>query len=398
MKKSISAILVAALMLIAFTACEQQVPTIPSQAHELTSVQYVSGPLTYHEGEDFDPSAYQVKLIYRDALNETVSGEAYLNVDSWEISGGSSETIPVYYGSGTGKKEAFSVTLYSAAIDVDITNAVTSVASDIKEGDAVSLTGVTATLKIGNGTTESYPISNLEAVYATGNTVNVTSTEGISVNLVKGNEDATWTVTPDAKPELTVSKIVVGYYTGNGTTKYPFTEVAEEDQPKWIGDEIKNIKVLKVMSDGSMVALADGTADPSANPEGTYTVVKGTLPTGELTKDAKTFEVFYNGDSSKKASITVKGTDYVETIEASFDSASAPKEITSDLTIQKNWFTVKATMASGDSDDDFTKYSFLSTEIPAETDGEYAVWISYVNEQGDKIWDSVGITVTAKED
>ena len=398
MKKSISAILVAALMLFAFTACEQQVPTIPSQAHELTGVQYVSGPLAYHEGEDFNPSAYQVKLIYKDALNETVSGEAYLNVNvtSWEVSNGSSATIPVYYGAGTDKKEAFSVTLYTAEVNVDITNAVTSVAYDIKEGDAVSLTGVTATLKIGDGTTESYPISNLKAVYAAGNTVNVTSTEGIKVNLVKGDDDATWTVTPDAKPELTVSKIVVGYYTGNGTTKYPFTEVAEEDQPKWVGDEIKNIKVLKVMSDGSMVALSDGTEDPSANPEGTYTVVKGTLPTGELTKDSKTFEVFYNGDSSKTASITVKGTDYVDAIEATFDSASAPKEITDDLTIQKNWFTVKATMASGDSDDDFTKYSFLSTEIPAGTNGEYTVWISYVNEQGDKIWSSADITVKAK--
>ena len=79
MKKSISAILVAALMLFAFTACEQQPINWPQEITGISAVK--TGDITYLEGEAFDFRGLQIVANYKDGTTAPVEQSA-LTVDA----------------------------------------------------------------------------------------------------------------------------------------------------------------------------------------------------------------------------------------------------------------------------------------------------------------------------
>ena len=264
MKKSISAILVAALMLIAFTACEQQVPQIPSTSHELSEVQYVSGPLTYTVGEEFDPSAYQVKLIYKDNMSpEVVSGDVYLALGAeWPTIAtleDSSARIAVKFGD----KVSFYVTVYNAAVVLDITDANNEVAADAQVGDVVSTEGIVATFVCADGTTSSYDLSKVSATYAgKDKAANVKVEDGYEVAYVKdGKSVEEWTLTK-AVEFGDPAKVIVEYTINDAEKPVSSVETADvyyEDTVKvavFLADASNNkIEQLKV---GDLVKIGTG--------------------------------------------------------------------------------------------------------------------------------------------
>ena len=69
MKKTILTIMVAAMMLVAFTACEQQMPTYKN-ADYLTIVQNTA----FIEGQDFNANNFEVVVHYTDGSTSTIPG------------------------------------------------------------------------------------------------------------------------------------------------------------------------------------------------------------------------------------------------------------------------------------------------------------------------------------
>ena len=79
MKKTILTIMVAAMMLVAFTACEQQVPDLNGQVPTNAIITQTG---TFVEGQMFDPTQFSVKLTYKNGYTETVSGANLVTLDS----------------------------------------------------------------------------------------------------------------------------------------------------------------------------------------------------------------------------------------------------------------------------------------------------------------------------
>ena len=77
MKKSISAILVAALMLFAFTACEQQ-PLIPSST-QVRAITGITGP-DYLVGQAFNAADFTVEVEYTDGSKASLNGSGIVKL------------------------------------------------------------------------------------------------------------------------------------------------------------------------------------------------------------------------------------------------------------------------------------------------------------------------------
>ena len=78
MKKTILTIMVAAMMLVAFTACEQQMPTYKNA--DFISVNQTTA---FIEGQPFDASYFTVTLHYTDGSTSTVGSTGIVSAPNW---------------------------------------------------------------------------------------------------------------------------------------------------------------------------------------------------------------------------------------------------------------------------------------------------------------------------
>ena len=394
MKKVFIGVLVA-LMLVAFTACEQ--PSISMGDHVLSDVQYVSGPLTYYVGETFDPSAYTVRLVYADNQSPVeVNGAAYLSVaaDSWKVtSPATSSVIGVKSVKNVGTAtEIFNVTLYEAGVTVDITNAVKNVASDAKTGDEVSLEGVTAKFIAADGTNEDYDISNLVAVLGASNEVTVVSKDGYEVSLVKGTESAKWTVTKDQAPATKINGLLVRWEKADGTV----VDTPYVGQNKSAaGDDQVTLKVY---------ATIDG--EISGNPLSSSTDYKvygsvATLPgaTTDLpTQDkAVTVSIVYVKDPSVATGFTYYGVDYATDLTVTLKTGSGATNVVQGGAVSSAIEKVEVTYASG-AKEEVTNYILSPSTIPSDQPTGATTVYAYLEnagKDGATLIDDFSVTVTA---
>ena len=397
MKKSIFIGVLCALMLFAFTACEQSVPQIPSANHTLSEVQYVSGPLTYTVGEEFDPAAYQVKLVYLDNLgSETVSGEIYLNAESWPTPA-TMEDDSARIALKSGEKTVCYVTVYNAEVVLDITNAVTTVESDAQKGASVPTEGITAKLVSKDGTETEYDMANITATYAGKDTAaTVVDDNGYSVSYVKdGKEVAGW-ILGKATEVGAANTVRVEYYV-DGTKDADSTISNNEYNLK----KTVNVKFIAVDASGNDI----GEIQPSS-----LVVLSGTVSGSyEIKGEAQTAEFYYRESATGKAiknSISIgTGKDYATGLSGQGLSEKGKAGVTistSTTTIDASYFTANVTMASGTSTAiESSKISIIGGDTSIEStdkagDYEYTVQFEYTDENGKSVYDVQKYTIVVK--
>ena len=153
MKKTILTIMVAAMMLVAFTACEQQVPDLNGQVPTNAIITQTG---TFVEGQMFDPTQFSVKLTYKNGYTETVSGANIVTLDSEEayVVPGDTVSVNVTTVGGTSNGQQM---IGNAQLNVKKIESVTVVApKSVNEGDDINSMAVkslfTVTVNYDGGT------------------------------------------------------------------------------------------------------------------------------------------------------------------------------------------------------------------------------------------------------
>ena len=146
MKKSILTIALAAMMLVAFTACEQQVPNVlPDDVNYITIVQTEDAV----EGKAFDPSLFNV-MVYSSNPNVapvTVSGKGYVSLtDSDAKTFAPDQKVTAVYAGKTASPLAVSV---AEVLDVKVEGFPESV---VQNAAMLKTSTLTASVTLSNGT------------------------------------------------------------------------------------------------------------------------------------------------------------------------------------------------------------------------------------------------------
>ena len=373
MKKRVLVGMLAALMLVAFVACDNQVPQIPSTNHSVSEIQYVSGPLSYTAGDAFDPSAYEIRLVYLDGMNpEVVNGRAYLTVDSMpEANVTENSRVPVKYNN----EVVFYVDVYTADVVVDITNGITSVPNNITSQAAVSTEGLTATLVLGDGTTSTYDASTLITSYSNFK-VTVTTDEGYPVTLVAdGVEVDNWTVSKE--PNVgEASKLIVEYTVGD---EKPSASIATADV---YYDDVVTVAVYTADANNNKIEQLNAS-DLEA--------LTGTIPSSlsyEVGSAANNATFYYdNNGTALTGSISIpSGRDWIESV--ANPSLKANKTFTAGTgSITASDFEAVATKASGATDTTSATIAIVG----------YADCYSLANEEAGPVELALQVTYTSKE-
>ena len=292
-----------------------------------------------------------------------------------------------------------------AAVDaVAITNLPKSVGVDA-EGKAVAdLTGVTVAVGSRTLAADEYTLAVKSSNAVSADTVTFTDSHVTFTLFGKAVADATytfdgktsWTVAVDKKVQapVTLTGIEMGYYTvstENGKTVY--TEMPANEQPRWIGDDVTGLGdedkdgffVLGVYSDGSKEALTAG----NPGTEKTYTVTSGSIPengTG-LPAKAVTFSIVSNDAPTLNApSFEFVGEDYISSVTFTKDTENFPTKFTTATELTKAMFDATATYASGEKDEAFTDFEFLTTKL--QKGNSQKIYIYWVDKDNEMQWDS----------
>ena len=400
MKKCILIGALAALMLFAFTACEQA-PGFTMGTHVLSDVQYVSGPLTYYEGETFDPSAYTIRLVYADNQAPVeVNGAAYLSIDEVkDIPSNGSKQFAVNYVKGTDsatEMPIFRVTYYDAGVTVDVSDAVESVASTIKEGDAVSLEGVIATFTAADGTERAYDTANLTATYRATPGVLVVSNEGYPVTIVKDGKVAAWSVSVDPTIPTVYNKLVVRWEDKAG--KVVETPYIDQLNTTTYTNDYVTLKVYATV-DGMVDDTADELSDTEYTVYGTVTELpeaKAGATAIPIRDDADEVTIVYNENPSITASFSIFGLNYAKSLAI---TEKASKDVVQGGNVADVIEKVIVTYADGTSKP-VTDYELSMTKV-SETQATGSVkvycWVDgLMDNKGSLLMDDITINVTAK--
>ena len=108
-KKSIFVVALAALMLIAFTACEQQ-PNVWNPNGKTPTMATITQTGSFVYGQLFDASKFSVEVTYEDGSVSTISGSGIVTLDSetsWVKDGDTVSVALGTNGSVTGKASVY---------------------------------------------------------------------------------------------------------------------------------------------------------------------------------------------------------------------------------------------------------------------------------------------------
>ena len=155
MKKSILIGVLAALMLFAFVACEQQIPTYKVP----TGLSISTAKTNYIVGETLDTSAFTGTVRYSDGSSDTLAGsELSLSVPAQDGKiVANANKVTATYGAGENAVEATAVVYGNYVSAAVIGNLPTSVAQASASGNAeqaISADGVTVTVTYAGETRE----------------------------------------------------------------------------------------------------------------------------------------------------------------------------------------------------------------------------------------------------
>ena len=347
MKKSISVILVAALMLFAFTACEQQVPNLLTKTPSAVIIEQTSDLFA---GENVAATDFEVVVTYEDGTETTYPGANLIKYDSSkgtysaEVGGITGVAYPAY-STYTG------VVSLTPSEDLEIekgSSAVNSVES-VAVFSYVNHEGVEKTREK-TYSTISYKIDDASYAAATaevGDEVNVTASVSPVAGISKDFDFVATVVPADAQPtKADVTELVVTY---NDTIKYGTT---------WANSLVT---VSGRTADGETVTLKETTD---------YVFGNGVPEAKTISSlDPISFKVYFvAGDTGNKdvdpVTVSITVADQINTASVSLKYAGTvyAKEVTS---IDTNLISATATYQGNTTQttSDFTFYIDGSPEV-----------------------------------
>ena len=322
MKKSILIGALAALMLFAFTACENKVPEINYGNAEVLAATIVSGDTEYLVGQDFDASRYTLELRLTNDKTVTVNGASNMilkNGEKMEEAG--TKAVTVSYGAKE-INDVYITVFDPSALSVDASGLVKkeykfSEVSDSKNPTA-DKEGLVVTATYGSGKTavldaEDYDTSAVVCATDPGLKDNVPQSTEVSVSVtfkdITVKDAFKVSVVTEQEPTKPVdpavgkaADIAVFYKVNSGT------ELEALPATLYIGDSI-TYEVWPVDTYGDKVGetaltLTAGTSGQVVT--GGYQVVEGTLPA--------TITVAADTDINATVSAIIDGKTYTEVI------------------------------------------------------------------------------------
>ena len=257
MKKSISAILVAALMLFAFTACEQQMPNLYGYVVSDASIRQVGDFVT---GQTFDPTKFAVDVVYENGEKDTIEGTNI--VTSANKTAYNGDKIQAVFMSDKGA----TFTKYATLVAYNIDSLTITGPENIELNDVVTneLFTVVANYRTADGSAKQLTLGPTDYTIAVNGTSATAGEIGLtfSVKFANGGEspvaDASScvytldVVDPDAEePEMTFVRLDA--VVNEETAAHPYVTRALFDPSM--------ITVYAVYTDGTNTESVDVTAD-----------------------------------------------------------------------------------------------------------------------------------------
>ena len=194
MKKVFIGVL-AALMLFAFTACDQQIPEIPKKDVQVLSAEIIEGDLGYLVGREFDPSRYTVEITFNDLSTTTVGGASILTAESTFGDQPGAQKITVNYGNTTAVNPVYVYAYAAASLSVDASAAATTYEDGKFYPDAIDKDDLVVTVVRTDGVEETLANDEYKVETAPG----ATATAGV-VTVKFGSVSDTYDVTISEAP------------------------------------------------------------------------------------------------------------------------------------------------------------------------------------------------------
>ena len=322
MKKGILIGALAALMLFAFTACENKVPEINYGNADVLAATIVSGDTEYLVGQEFDASRYTIELLLTNNKTVTVNGASNMILDDADKAMDTAGTKPVTVSYGAGEINKVYITVFNpSALTVDASGLVKTEYkySEVSDGKnpTANKEGLVVTATYGSGKTavldaDDYTTSPVICATDPGLKDNVPQSTEVGVDVSFGGvtvEDAfKVSVVTEQKPaeeedpaKGKVADIAVFYKVNNGT------ELEALPATLYIGDSVTyEVYAVDKFGDkvGSALTLTAGTSGQVVT--GGYQVVAGTLPA--------TITVAADTEVSATVSAIIDGKTYTEDI------------------------------------------------------------------------------------
>ena len=412
MKKYFIGVL-AALMLFAFTACDNSVPTVSYNDVSYVEVEQVK---SFLEGDAATEDGFQIVVNYTSASpvvisgnkgNIKISGDTATATDSIKFYDMNNNLVPVV-GTEIAYTPVTSVSANVSAIEIEE-------GSKLEDGFSIInpevLADVSFTL-VGGDIERVYTMAdkaagkfdvvlslwNEDGMLATSTAVKEGETYTVTLDKYRFANSGEWidvttagkgmdtgitvSVVEAVTPDTDIARIVVA------VVKSATVEDGEEPEiisNPWIDE--KTIAVIGYNAAGDFVKFVE-TND--------YTVIgdsfpSTTLPLGTEESPAATGMVYLKADPSVNAAYSLSGRDYVKSI--SLEKATVSKAAGTQYTIA-DVGKVTATTASGASKEVTATTTPISFPANATT-GSVTATVTYVNEKGDDVTAKVTINVTA---
>ena len=396
MKKTILTIMVAAMMLVAFTACEQaQMPTYKN-ADYLTIVQNTA----FIEGQAFNANNFEVVVHYTYGSTSTIPGAGVVT-GTWATGAAKGSTVSAKLTDAL-KVDSFAVNVIdqddcelTVVLAEDTTSPIKKDASSIDKRavevkiESISYTAEGITYKLdsvaGYGAVVTLTAKELKVAgsYELEATIYSGYTSTSSVGTKIGTAMATVEVTDSTKDTAIASMKVVVVDTE--------ASVADEEPVAIANPYIDDttIKVLGYNKAGEFVKELAATAD--------YKVIGDAFPSTALplADDPAVGTVYLVADNSIYAPYSISGQDFID--EISLEKANVtvkPGETFSIASVGK----VTGKYASSDTKtaDVTSKCSAPKIAIPetAANASTLSTTVTYINEKGEKVPATVTITVS----
>ena len=319
MKKTILTIMVAAMMLVAFTACEQQMPTYKN-ADYLT----VSQTTAFIEGQEFNANNFEVVVHYTDGSTSTIPGAGVITTKAgWDDGASATSTVSAKLTDSL-SVDSFTVNVIdqddcelTVVLAEDTTSPIKKDASssdkravEVKiESITYAAEGVTYKLDSVTGYGAVVTLTEKELKVAGSYELEATIYSGYTSTSVVGTKIgtamATVEVTDSTKDTAIASmKVVVVDTEATEAGKEPVA-IANP----YIDDT--TIKVLGYNKAGEFVKELKGTVGSAE-----YTVLGDALPTTALplADDPAVGTVYLNSDNSIYYAYRISGQDFIDSI------------------------------------------------------------------------------------
>ena len=396
MKKTILTIMVAAMMLVAFTACEQQ--PVDVNGYVPTMITVVQNGVIM-EGQPITADMFTATVTYKNGETAVIPA----TVKDGKASASLSETV-------------------KGSVDVVVTYATSATVNDVKANDFnLNQSGATSNIKLNDNYTitltngaNSYTVDSKNSYF-----------DSLEVKIADGTKDINTNVAGTTSVDLTVTRTGnaaaaaadAGYSAAIATESTVDVTVLPSNTPDTkitdiyvvvVKDKDAALDKLEILDnpwvdEGDVVVLgynADKEIVKILTAETDYVLIgdalptDGDLPAGTTADPAAKGTVYLASDATVRNPYSISGKDYVSAIAVTTSSVTKAPGSTFGKT---DVGTVTATFASGATKDVTSTTTVPSISIPAVVEEAVSLTVNatYTNEKNNPVTTPITISITA---